>query len=189
VASDFFVKKTGGKTVKKHLIQLGLGLILAVGTVTAVFATNRLTTAPPVQGNKLAVVVSADTVTGGGNPAPANTCAQTNYFKRGQLIVFRMWGVNVKSGGKALTGANVVSAVVKIPGEKAIPMAYGAHPPGSAHQVSYWDGTFMVPATYPLGVVNFRIVVKTMRTKLLPSLTGTFSQNGFSPSSRLQITT
>lgn len=174
--------------MRRVLLILSVVALVAAATVTGAFAAKQMVTAPPVQGSKLSVVISADTVTGGGNPAPTNTCAQTNFFRRGQLVVFRMWGVNVKRDGIALTAKNVLSALVIIPGQKPVVLAYGAHPPGAVHPVSYWDASWLVPKTYTLGVVNFRIVVKTKRTMTRPSLTGKFSQNGFAPSSRLTVT-
>ncbi len=177
-------------SAKKFLSTSILGAILIALIVTSV-AASASPSPPPIQGNKLAVVVAADTVTGGGTPAPTATCAQTNFFKRGQLAVFRSWGVNVKSGGYALTSKTVASAIVKIPGQKAIPLAWVQEPRGAlpSHQVSYWEAAWSVPKSYPLGVVNFAIVFKTKKTGSQRSLIGTYTQHGFSPSSQLQITT
>src|SRR5579884_3682992 len=139
--------------MNRRLIVIGLTGFVALATATGVFAARSLATAPPIQGSPLKVVLSADTVTGGGNPAPASTCAQTNFFKRGQLVVFRVWGVNVAAGGTAITDADVKYARVKIPGIKAIPLQYAAEPPNSAHQHSYWHAVWIPGKKYPLGVV------------------------------------
>ena len=154
-------------SAKKFLSTSVLGAIVAICIVTSV-AASASPSAPPVQGNKLAVVVSADTVTGGGTPAPAATCAQTNFFKRGQLVVFRAWGVNVKSGGYALTSKNVLSAIVKIPGQKSIVLNWVQEPRGAppSKQVSYWEAPWSVPSVYPLGVVNFTIVFQDQDNKI-----------------------
>jgi hypothetical protein len=175
--------------MKSMLLKVGIGLMIAATSVTSVAASS----ADPVQGNKLAVVINADTVTGGGSPTPAAPCAQTNLFRQGQIVVFRMWGVNVKLDGVALTDKNVISAVVKIPGRKQpLPFKYGLH--GTApNQVSFWTAVFPT-AKYPLGVVNFTVVVKTKAVKktahhkAVKSLTGTYSQKGFSDVSRLTVT-
>lgn len=175
--------------MKSILLKVGIGLVIAATSVTSVAAGS----GGPVQGNKLAVVIASDTVTGGGTPAPAAPCAQTNLFRQGQIVVFRMWGVNVKLDGAALTDKNVTSAVVKIPGlKKLLPFTYGLH--GTApNQVSFWTAVFPTKG-YPLGVVDFTIIVKTKAVKktahqkAVKSLTGTYSQRGFPSVSRLTVT-
>lgn len=178
-------------STKKFLSMSILGAIVASCAVTAVPASAAPSPAPPVQGNKLDLVIGADTVTGGGTPAPPATCAQTNFFKRGQLVVFRSWGVDVKSGGYALTPKNVKSAVVNIPGEKPTALKWVSEPYNAppSQQISYWEATWLIPKAYPLGVVNFNIVFKTKKTKRFKSFTGRYSQKGFSPASQLQVTT
>jgi hypothetical protein len=177
-------------STKKFLSVSILGAIMASCAVTAVPASAAPSKAPPVQGNKLALVISADTVTGGGTPAPPATCAQTNFFKRGQLVVFRSWGIDVKSGGYALTPKNVKSAVVNIPGQKQTALKWVSEPYNAppSQQVSYWEAVWVIPKVYPLGVVNFNIVFKTKRTPRYRSFTGKYSQKGFSPESQLQVT-
>ena len=152
-------------------------------------------TGPPVQGEKLGVMMYVDTVQGsGGNPKPAVGCSQTNLFRRGQVIVFRMWGVNVKLGGVALKPSNVASAqILGIPGA-ATPLVlnYGSHPSGT----SFWSAPWFTKSDTPLGEVDFTIVVKTKtmtikvngkKTKI-KSFTAKFTQQGLAPTSRLQIT-
>ena len=177
-------------STKKILSSCIVGAIVAVCVITGV-AASATPTPPPVQGKQLNLVISADTVTGGGNPSPAKTCAQTNYFRQGQLAVFRVWGVDVRTGGYALTPKNVASAVVNIPGEKALKLAWVQEPYNQpvSKQVSYWEVPWSISKTYPLGVVNFTIVFKTIKTKTHPSYTGTYSQKGFSSESQLQVTT
>src|ERR1019366_207253 len=104
-------------STKKLLSTSVIGSIVALCVITAVAAS--ATAGPtPIQGFQArALVISADTVTGGGTPAPSGTCVQANIFKHGQRIVFRVWGTDVKSGGYALTPKNVATAFVKIPGQ------------------------------------------------------------------------
>jgi hypothetical protein len=184
--------------VKKILSTLGLGGLLALLTMTGVVLAASLTTStpPPVQGAKpLALAISSDTVSGptGFSDASAS-CVQANLFKVGQTVVFRMWGTDVKAGGTPLTPTNVASAVVNIPNSPkpiAVPLAW-VHEPYTqpvSKQVSYWEAHWQVPPGYPLGVINFHITVKTLKTKKLPVLTGTYSQKGFSSTSQLQVTT
>jgi len=55
-------------------------------------------------------------------------CSMTNLFQRGDVVVFRMWGVHVATGGNDLTNVSVKKAYVDVPGLPAIPMAYSTHP-------------------------------------------------------------
>lgn len=141
---------------------------------------------PPVQGAKKNIVLTADTVQGaGGSPKPAVGCSQTNIFRQGQVVVFRMWGINVKAGGVALTDKNVKSAVVNIPGTDPIPMVYGTH-----GTVSFWSAPWKTSTSTPIGVVNFNITVVTKADKKhkLKSMKGIYSQVGFATPSLLTIT-
>lgn len=141
---------------------------------------------PPVQGAKKNIVLSVDTVQGsGGTPKAAVGCSQTNLFRQGQVVVFRMWGINVKAGGVALTDKNVKSATVNIPGTDPIPMVYGTH-----STVSFWTAPWKTSTSTPIGVVNFTITVVTKANKKakLKSMRATYSQAGFSANSQLTIT-
>jgi hypothetical protein len=102
-----------------------------------------------------------------------------------------MWGINVKLGGTALTPKNVQSAVVTIPGLSApIPFAYGAHGKAPNPVVSFWAAPWKVDASYPLGVVDFAVIVKTKADKKhhVKAITARYTQEGFAPTSRLTIT-
>ncbi|MGO9559681.1 MAG: hypothetical protein ACLPYW_11405, partial [Acidimicrobiales bacterium] len=116
--------------MKRLITSIAVGLAVTVGVTAMAIAiasassgshgasaTTTTTLGPPVQGkgtHKLFFYV--DTVTGGGTPAPAAGCAMTNIFERGQVVVFRMFGVHVPSGGTNLLPSTVSNAFVKIPG-------------------------------------------------------------------------
>lgn len=93
----------------------GACAILAAGAAATAAAATAKTpvSAPPVQGEKEpGLSINLDTVLGGGTPVselkePLSDCTQTSLIHLGQLVVFRMWGVDVKDGGVALTEANV----------------------------------------------------------------------------------
>jgi hypothetical protein len=185
------IKITIGLAATFGLSGLGALAVPAAQASTAhsAAATTTTTLAPPVQGaGKHWVFLYVDTVTGGGTPTPAAGCAQTNYFLRGQVVVFRMDGVNVVAGGVALTSANTQSAVVKIPGVAPLSMTYGSH--GKA---SFWTVPWTVPATYPLGIVDFSVRVSTDPVPATPGharvsrVVGVFTQIGLAPPSRLTI--
>jgi hypothetical protein len=159
-------------------------------TAAATSSTTTTTLAPPAQGkgpHKLFMYV--DTVTGAGSkPAPAAGCAMTNLFQPGQVVVFRMYGVNVADGGVNLTSATVANAYVKVPGVAAIPMVFGNH-----GTTSYWTAPWTIAANYPLGIVNFTVhvttnaVPKTPRHAAVPRESAVFSQAGLAPPSRLTV--
>jgi hypothetical protein len=114
----------------------------------------------------------------------------TNLFQRGDVVVFRMWGVHATTGGNDLTSATVKKAWVKIPGLPAMLMVYGNHP--TKPPVAYWTVAWPVGKTYPLGIVNFTVTVVTNPvpaelTAAFPSQTGVFSQAATAPSSQLTI--
>ncbi|MGO9322330.1 MAG: hypothetical protein ACLQBY_16225 [Solirubrobacteraceae bacterium] len=138
-----------------------LGLVAAaVAASPAAAAETKAVTAPPFQGTQpLPLVLSVDTVNSG---AAANksledakgNCSETNIIHVGQTIVFRMWGVDVKTGGEALTEANVENekgAYVIIPGMLVngasstvrVPLVWGEHtlaktPEGEKTKHAYW---------------------------------------------------
>lgn len=194
--------------MKKYLSMSVLGAVLALcfipgmvtrtgaqtATPTATAVPTPAPTGPPVQGEKRSVLMYVDTVQGAaGNPVPAVGCSQTNLFRRGQQVVFRMWGVNVKLSGTALTPKNVASAVITIPGvANPISMAYGSHGKAPNPVVSFWSAAWTTTADTPLGVVDFTVTVKTkavkVKGKMVKSITSKFSQQGLSSNSRLTIT-
>lgn len=187
--------------MRRFTAQTAIGVLLA-GVVVAALASGATagagsdvtttTFAPPINGSvpvhNMAMYV--DTVQGaGGSPAPAVGCSMSNEFIVGQVVVFRMWGVEIPSGGPSLVAANVKSATVTIPGVTApIPFAYGTH-----GTVSYWTAAWPTTGYANLGIVHFLVTVVTNpipATKAhaaIPSLTGHFSQNGMPAPSQLTI--
>ena len=180
----------------KFAVAVGVALVSAA----TVFVVQAATPTPtPVQGAKpLAVILSADTVSGiyGYADNATEKCAQTNLFHPGQMVVFRMWANDVKNGGYPVTPATVQKGypVINIPGVKpAVAMSYVGEPYTAPvnKQIGYWEAHWTIPSNYPLGVINFNITVKTLpatvgKTKI-PALTGTYSQKGFSSESQLQV--
>jgi hypothetical protein len=149
--------------MKKSLTIAVLGVVAALAVAAGPAAAaeeTKAVTAPPVQGTKpLPLVLSVDTVNSGSavnkklEDAKGN-CSETNIIHVGQTIVFRMWGVDVKAGGAALTEANVENekgAYVIIPGMLVngvsstvrIPLVWGEHslaktPEGEKSKHAYW---------------------------------------------------
>jgi len=140
--------------------------------------------------NKHRLFIDVDTVQGtGGNPKPAAGCSMTNLFVQGQQVVFRMWGVDVTTGGNALTNKNVAAAYVTIPGVSSpITLSYATH--GTS---SYWTGAWLTTG-YPVGAVNFTVTVitkpvpKTKHHARIPKQEVVYSQVGLPASSDLTVT-
>lgn len=161
----------------------GVGAGAATGHAAASTSTTTTTLAPPVQGNaQHKVFFSVDTVQGAGGtvklPADA-ACSMTNLFQRGDVVVFRMYGVHVSTGGNSLTSATVAKAWVKVPGLPKIPLVYSNHP--TKPVVAYWTAAWPVGKTYPLGVVNYTVTVVTNPvpvglTAAVPSEVGVYTQ-------------
>ncbi len=157
--------------------------------VTAAGPTTTTTLGPPAQGTGVhKVFLYVDTITGGGTPTPAAGCAQTNLFQPGQVVVFRMDGVNAAAGGINLTPDTVLNAYVKVPGLTRIPLVYGTH--GKA---SYWTAAWTISSSYPVGIVDFwvhvttKAVPRTATSLAVPEESGNFTQVGLAPPSQLTV--
>jgi len=97
-------------------------------------------------------------------PKRPNGCSQTNVYKRGEQVVFRSWGMDLKSGD-VLTLDNVKDAHVVIPGQPNLTLNYGSH-----GVVSFWSAPWQLPTDYPLGATTVLVVFTTLDGQV-----GTFS--------------
>jgi hypothetical protein len=89
-------------------------------------------------------------------PKRPNGCSQTNVYKRGEQVVFRAWGMDLKSGD-VLTLDNVKEAHVVIPGQPNLALNYGSH-----GVVSFWSAPWQLPTDYPLGDAIAQVVFTTL---------------------------
>jgi hypothetical protein len=140
-------------------------LLVAVGAVAVLgaMAMPALAQAP----DKIPVFLYVDTVNGT-RPAPGTPprpvgCTQTNNFKRGEQVVFRIWG-SVADTGAILNTEIVKYAYVKLPGVPNMKLNWGPHG-AQSNRVWFWTVPWIVPADYPLGAVTARIVFKTDENK------------------------
>jgi hypothetical protein len=140
-------------------------LLVAIGAVAVLgaMAMPALAQAP----DKIPVFLYVDTVNGT-RPAPGTPprpvgCTQTNNFKRGEQVVFRIWG-SVADTGAILNTEIVKYAYVKLPGVPNMKLNWGAHG-AQSNRVWFWTVPWIVPADYPLGAVTARIVFKTDENK------------------------
>jgi hypothetical protein len=86
-------------------------------------------------------------------------CTQTNVFKRGEQVVMRIWGFDLKSGA-TLSTDNIDTATVTFPGVAAMNLNYGAHG-ATGNKVYFWSVPWIVPAAYPLGDATVHVAFKT----------------------------
>jgi hypothetical protein len=115
---------------------------------------------------KYDVFLYVDTVNGtrpsGAKPRPVG-CTQTNYFARGEQVVFRSWGSEATTGD-ILSTENVKYAYVKIPGQPNLKLNWGAHG-ATSNRVWFWSNAWIVPKNYPLGTAATQVVFKTESNK------------------------
>lgn len=139
--------------MRRLLVLLGLTVAM-----TAVAASVAQAETP----KKLDVLLYADTVNGsrpqGAKPRPIG-CTQTDIFKRGEQLVFRVWGTEAATGD-VLSTENVVYAYAKIAGQPNLKLTWGPHGAAS-NRVWFWAAGWNIPADYPLGTTTLRIVFKT----------------------------
>lgn len=162
-----------------------LVLVIGAASLTSAAVAQTPPTPNPFPGAKHQVFIYVDTVQNSRPKNPAVTptigCTQTNFFRRGQGVVFRSWGVQTDTG-KSLTPDNVKYYYVQIPGQKPLKMTFGAHGAGTTAPW-FWTVNWDIPNDYPLGIVSFKVLVQTKgggRTA--------FSQEGLAGTSRLTIT-
>ena len=140
---------------------LMLGAAVALSAIAAP-ALAKSTVDPP----KYDVFLYVDTVNGtrpsGAKPRPVG-CTQTNYFARGEQVVFRSWGSEAAKGD-ILSSENVKYAYVKIPGQPNLKLNWGAHG-APTNRVWFWSNAWIVPKNYPLGTAATQIVFKTESNK------------------------
>lgn len=86
-------------------------------------------------------------------------CTQTNFFPRGEGIVFHITAINARTG-KIVEPVDVKYAYLKIPGQPNFKLKYGPHGRDPATAPWTWYYRWDVPLDYPLGVVPFEVVLK-----------------------------
>lgn len=161
----------------KRLLIAAVAALGAAALATAVFAAEGPPSWPP---GKAQVFIAADTATAPssfGN-VPAQVGRLENFFPRTAGVLFRMYAVDLKTK-KVLTGKDVKYAYVVIPGQPNLKLTYGKVGTASGAP-ELWTGVWSIPPDYPLGIVNFRILVKTNAKRV-----GSFQQT---PVSAAQLT-
>ncbi len=85
--------------------------------------------------------------------------AMSSSFAPGSNVVFRAYAVDGKTH-KVLTKDAVTYFYVTIPNQPNVKLKYDPKAPGTNGQYT-WTGTWAVPANYPAGLVNFKVLVKS----------------------------
>jgi hypothetical protein len=102
------------------------------------------------------VFVIAHTVTTDG--------VMSDYFAPGSTVVFRAYAVDGKTH-RILTAKDVKYFYVKIPNQPNVKLKYDPKAAGASGQYA-WTGQWAVPANYPTGLVDFKVLVKTRSKRL-----------------------
>jgi hypothetical protein len=132
------------------------------------------TRVPAPEAKVVPLFMYVDTVTAGPGESKYNVdatlyCVRNSAFQRGMHIVWRMNVVDT-STGKILQTSDVKEAVLKLPHGETRNFGYGAHG-GTTIDYYFWTAAWDVPPDYPLGLIDFEVVVTTNDGK-----TGTFKQ-------------
>jgi hypothetical protein len=83
-------------------------------------------------------------------------CSQTNVYKRGEQVVFRSWGMDLKSG-TVLSLENVKEAHVAIASQPNLTLNFGAH-----GLTQFWSAPWNLPSDFPLGDTTVHVVFTTI---------------------------
>jgi hypothetical protein len=87
------------------------------------------------------------------------TGAMQSQFAPGSTVVFRAYAVDSKTR-KTVVAKDAKYFYVAIPNQPTVKLKYDPKAAGATGQLA-WTGTWTVPTTYPLGVVPFKVLVKT----------------------------
>ncbi|MDH4176189.1 MAG: hypothetical protein OEW31_05125 [Thermoleophilia bacterium] len=98
--------------------------------------------------------VSAQTVTAAGHSLGAG--ALNNRFARGETVVFQVFGGQNETG-QTITDKDVKYAYVAVPGQPNLKLRYSA-----ASTAFPWTASWTIPATYPTGLVPFKVRFRTL---------------------------
>ena len=83
------------------------------------------------------------------------TCVLASQYKRREQVV---WRVRVRDkAGQVVNGDALLSLVVQLSDGQFFNMYYGTHPRGRVTD-RYWTAYWAVPADYPTGTVDYKVV-------------------------------
>ena len=131
----------------KRISMFSAALVFAAMVTGSAFGANPL----PFPANQVKeVFIAAQTVTTDG--------AMSSWFAPSSTVVFRAYAVDPASH-KVVAPTAVKYFYVTIPNQPNVKLKFAATAPGASTGLP-WTGTWTVPATYPTGVVGFRILIQ-----------------------------
>jgi hypothetical protein len=133
----------------KKLVTLGVAFVAFAVIASAAIAADPIA-APFPATTSGPVFIAAQTVT--------STGAMQNQFAPGSTVIFRAYAVDSKTK-KVLVAKDVKYFYVTIPNQPNVKLAYKPTAPGASGRM-VWIGTWTVPAGYPVGLVNFKVLAK-----------------------------
>jgi hypothetical protein len=142
--------------MRRTILILAVAVTAAV--VTAVGGAQTPTETPFPSPKVVQYFVAAQTVTGPGATEGAGVLL--DFFPQGSTVVFRATAGETKTG-KLLTADQSKYFYVKIPGQPNVKLTYQAPSKKAAGAQWTWSGTWTVPADYALGIVPFKVLLKT----------------------------
>jgi hypothetical protein len=165
VPFKILAKATSKRTGSFVQIPVATSQLTVSSSALAPFGNGPAASASTAPAAKSDLGIYVDTVNGTSPVGAAKRivgCAQTNVFKRGEQVVIRIWGFDLKSGD-TLSNDNVDTATATVPGLPApLTLGYGGH---GTPKVYFWSAPFIVPATFPLGDVTIHVAFKTVDGK------------------------
>lgn len=147
-----------------------LGTAIAALSFAAVAFSARTAVPNNLPDAKVDVAMWADTVyaaNGATAYTPYKAGSVDNFFPQGGGLTFRMWAIETGTG-QVVTSAGVkhkTDVYVVIPGQPNLIMTYGPIGTG-AKAPSIWTATWAIPRDMPLGIVKFKILLRTRSHKL-----------------------
>jgi hypothetical protein len=87
------------------------------------------------------------------------TGAMQNQFAPGSSVIFRAYAVDSKTK-TTVAAKDAKYFYVAIPNQPNVKLKYDPSAAGASGRLA-WTGTWTIPATYPVGLVAFRVLVKT----------------------------
>jgi hypothetical protein len=130
----------------RTILILLTGVVAAVGLPAAATAAETPFPSPKVQ----QAFVAGQTVTAAG--------AVITQVAPGGTVVFRAYAIDGKTH-KTVTAKDVKYFYVTVPNQPNVKLKYGTRAPGASSRMP-WTGSWTVPATYQLGAVEFKILLK-----------------------------
>lgn len=147
--------------MKRTLVILGAALAAAALSASALAAEAPKETPFPVPAT-VGLFVAAQTV----NASSASGGILQNQFTRGSTVVFRVFAGETKTG-LVLRPATARYAYIKVPGQPNLKLAWaGSFAKGDPDAQWPWKASWTIPNDYPLGVVEFKVLVKAKSGKV-----------------------